>query len=169
MAGLLTTPLTPVNFAQAATTGTFWGTGGTAPASAGIDLIGAGGNAFAQTWTSGSVNVVLVPNTSGNVILWYYCGTAAAGIAQVLVGQAVAGQVLPAATSQTIAANSSGWLGPYSPATYNIRTGNPVPTSIAGSPTIASWPAAAAGCYAVAFTTVTNLYVRAYSFNNVQP
>ncbi len=162
MAGLLTTPLTPVNFAQTALTGTFFGS----PPTGGIDLTGTG-TAFGTAW--GSNNVVLVPNPSGNVILWYYCGTAAAGIAQVLVGGELAGQVLPAGTAQTIAATSSGWLAPFSPATYNVRTSAPVPTGIAASPTIASWPAAAAGCYAVAFTTTTNLSVRAYTFNNVLP
>jgi hypothetical protein len=166
--GLLTTPLVPVNFSQAALAGTFWGTGGSAPPSSGIDQAGAGGATFGTAWST-TYNVVLVPNLSGNTVLWYYCGTAAAGIAQVLVGGALAGQVLPASTAQTIAANSSGWLGPFSPATYNVRTANPVPTGIAGSPAIASWPAAAANCFAVAFTTVTDLYVRAYTFSNVQP
>ena len=162
MAGLLTTPLTPVNFAQSALTGSFFST----PPTGGIDLTGTG-TAFGTSW--GSNVVVLVPNTSGNVILWYYCGTAAAGIAQVLVGGQVAGQVLPAGTAQTIAATSSGWLGPFSPSTYNIKGSSaPVPTGIAGSPSF-TWPAAAAGCYAVAFTTTTNLSIRAYSFSNVQP
>ena len=161
MAGLLTTPLTPVNFGAAATTGTFY----TSTPSAGIDLSGAG-NAFGTAWSTGSVNVVLVPNPSGNVILYYYCGTSAAGIAQVLVGEPVAGSVLPAATAQTIAGNSEGWLGPFDPVTYNIRNTALVNSGIAGSPSIASWPAAAVGCYAVAFTTTTSLSVRAYTFSN---
>src|SRR5947209_9594704 len=65
---------------------------------------------------------VQIPNPSGNVILGYACGATPAGAFQVLVGGLVGGtgQVLPA-TSQagTIAANTSGWLGPWSPATYN--------------------------------------------------
>jgi hypothetical protein len=166
--GLLTTPLTPVNFNQSALTGTFWGTGGSAPSSSGIDLAGTGGSAFAQAWST-TYNVVLVPNASGNTILWYYCGATPAGIAQVLVGENWAGQVLPAGTAQTIAANSSGWFGAYSPATYNIKNTALVQSNIAGAPTIASWPNAALGCFAVAFTTVTSLYVRAYTFAGIQP
>jgi hypothetical protein len=163
MAGLLTTPLAPVNMNSSPLTGTFFS--GAAP-TAGIDLVGAGGNAFGTAW--GSNNVVLVPNT-GNVYLWYYCGATLAGIAQVLVNDPIAGQVLPASTAQTIAATSCGWLGPFSPVTYNIANLNLVPANIAGTPTIASWPAAAQGCYAVAFTTTTTLSVRAYTFSTIQP
>lgn len=159
MAGLVTTPIQPYNLNATPTTGSFFST---TPASFGYDN-GSG----VQAWSSN--NVLLVPNTSGNVILWYYCGATPAGVAQVLVGEAVAGQVLPASTAQTITATSSGWLGPFSPATYNIGNVNLVPASIAGSPTIASWPAAATGCYAVAFTTTTTLLVRAYTYSYVQP
>lgn len=162
MAGLLTTPLAPVNLNASPLTGTFFS--GAAP-SAGIDLAGAG-NAFGTAW--GTNNVVLVPNT-GNVFLWYYCGATAAGIAQVLVNDPIAGQVLPATTAQTIAATSSGWLGPFSPVTYDIANLNLVPAGIAGTPTIASWPAAAQGCYAVAFTTTTTLSVRAYTMSTITP
>lgn len=163
MAGLLTTPLVPVNFNANPLTGTFFSGG--VPA-AGIDQVGAG-NAFANAW-SGGVNVVLVPNT-GNVLLWYYCGATPAGIAQVLVNDPIAGQVLPASTAKTIAATESGWLGPFSPVTYNIANLNLVPANIAGTPSIASWPAAGQGCYAVAFTTTTTLSVRAYTFSSIQP
>lgn len=163
MAGLLTTPLATVNYNANPGAGTHY-TGG-APA-AGIDLTGTG-TGFATAW--GSSNVVLVPNTSGNVILWYYCGATPAGIAQVLVGNPVAGQVLPASTTRTIAATEAGWIGPFSPATYNVRNTSLVPSGIAGTPVIASWPNAALGCFAVAFTTTTTLTVRAYTFSNVQP
>jgi hypothetical protein len=164
LAGLLTTPLTPVNFAQAASTGTFFT--GAAP-TAGIDLTGTG-TGFATGWSTS--NVLLIPNTSGNVMLWYYNGAGgAAGITQVLVGGSLAGQVLPASTTRTIAATESGWIGPFSPATYNVSNLNLVPAGIAASASIASWPAAALGCFAVAFTTTTNLSVRAYTFSNVQP
>lgn len=162
MAGLLTTPLVPVNMNASTLTGTFFS--GAAP-SAGIDQAGAG-NAFATAWSTN--NVVLVPNT-GNVWLWYYCGATPAGIAQVLVGDVITGQVLPASTAQTIAATSCGWLGPFSPVNYNIANLNLVPTGIAGAPTIASWPAAGQGCYAVAFTTTTTLAVRAYNMSAIQP
>ena len=163
MAGLLTTPLVPVNLDTSPLTGAFFS--GSAP-SAGIDAAGTG-NAFGTAW--GTNNVVLVPNTSGNTFLWYYCGATLAGIAQVLVGQSWAGQVLPAATAQTIAATSCGWLGPFSPVTYNIENINLVQSNIAGAPAIATWPVAAQGCFAVAFTTTTTLSVRAYTFSNIQP
>jgi hypothetical protein len=162
MAGLLTTPLAVCNLNASPLTGTFFSGG--AP-SAGIDLAGAG-NAFGTAW--GSNNVVLVPNT-GNVFLWWYCGATLAGICQVLVQDPIAGQVLPAATAQTIAATSCGWLGPFSPVTYDVANVNLVPANIAGAPTIASWPAAAQGCYAVAFTTTTTLSVRAYTMSTIQP
>lgn len=156
MAGLVTVPLQPYNLNATPTTGQFFST---TPASFGYDT-----GTTVTAW--GSNNVVLVPNTSGNVILWYYCGATPAGIAQVLVGEPVAGQVLPASTAQTITATSSGWLGPFSPAIYNIGNVNLVAASIAGGPAIASWPAAATSCYAVAFTTTTTLLVRAYTFSN---
>lgn len=162
MAGLLTTPLVAANMNASPLTGTFFS--GAAP-SAGIDAVAAG-NAFGTAWASN--NVVLVPNT-GNVWLWYYCGATPAGVAQVLVCDPIAGQVLPASTAKTIAATESGWLGPLSPVTYNVQNLNLVPANIAGSPTIASWPAAAQGCYAVAFTTTTTLSVRAYTVSTVQP
>lgn len=160
MAGLVTTPLQPYNLGANPTNGQFFAA---TPAAFGYDD-GTG----VQSW--GSNNVVLVPNASGNTVLWYYAGTGGAGIAQVLVGQALAGQVLPASTALTVPATSSGWFGPLDPAVYNVGNVNLVPlnSTIAGTPTIASWPAAAVTqkCYAVAFTTVTNLLVRAYTFAN---
>jgi hypothetical protein len=162
LAGLVTTPLQPFNLNATPTTGQFFAS---TPAAFGYDP----GTGTPTAW--GSNNVVLVPNNSGNVILWYYAGTGGAGIAQVLVGQVLAGQALPASTAITVPANSCGWFGPFSPATYNVNNVNVVPlnSTIAGAPTIATWPNAAVGCYAVAFTTTTNLLVRAYTFSNVQP
>ena len=161
MAGLVTTPLQPYNLNATPTTGQFFAA---TPASFGYD-----NGSSVQLW--GTNNVVLVPNNSGNTFLWYYAGTGGAGIAQVLVGQVLAGQALPATTALTIPATSCGWFGPFSPATYNIDNVNVVPSnsSIAGTPTITTWPNAALGCYAVAFTTTTNLLVRAYTFSNVLP
>ena len=163
MAGLVTVPIQPYNLNATPTTGQFFAA---TPASFGYD-----NGTTITAWTAGSTNVVLVPNTSGNTILWYYCGATPAGISQVLVGQVIAGQALPAVTAQTITATSSGWLGPFSPATYNIDNVNIVPlnSSIAGAPTITTWPAAALNCYAVAFTTTTTLLVRAYTMSSVQP
>jgi len=161
MAGLVTVPIQPYNLNATPTTGQFFAA---TPASFGYD------NGTSVTAWGGN-NVVLVPNSSGNVILWYYCGATLAGIAQVLVGQVLAGQALPAVTAITIPATSSGWLGPFSPATYNVSNVNVVPlnSTIAGAPTITTWPTAGLGCYAVAFTTTTTLLVRAYTFSNVQP
>jgi hypothetical protein len=161
MAGLVTTPIQPYNMNASPTTGSFFAA---LPSTYGYDN-GAG----IQAW--GSNNVILVPNT-GNVWLWYYCGaTTAAGIAQVLPGQVVAGEVVAPVTCQTIPVSSSGWLAPFSPALYNIDNINIVPTNalIAGSPTITTWPAAALGCLAFAFTTTTQLLVRAYDMTTVSP
>ena len=117
--------------------------------------------------TPAGANAVAVPNASGNVMLWYYCGATAAGVAQVLVGEQIAGgQILPATTAQTIVASSSGWIGPLSPATYNIQNVTNVPAS---SIVTGSMPAAYAGCFVVSFTTTTTLLVAAFSFAAVQP
>ena len=112
-------------------------------------------------------NAVAVPNPSGNVLLWYYCGATAAGVVQVLVGEQVTGQVLPATTAFSIVASSSGWIGPLSPATYNIGNVTLIPASSVVSP--GPMPAAYAGCYVVEFTLCTTLLVAAYSFASVQP
>jgi hypothetical protein len=161
MAGWVTTALTPAPLNTPST----WFTGGT-PSSYGYVLAGTSTLAVPTAW--GSNNVVFVQNPSGNVILWYYCDGTGAGVAQVLVGEQVAGQVLPASTTRTIGASESGWFGPYSPATYNIVNVANVPSGVAGSPS-GNMPAAAAGCFAVAFTTTTTLLVAAYSLSAVQP
>ena len=83
-----------------------------------------------------------------------------------LVGEQVTGQVLPATTAMTLAANSSGWIGPLSPATYNIQNVATVPAS---SIVTGAMPAAYQGCFVVSFTTTTNLLVAAFSFAAVQP
>ena len=83
MAGLVTTPVQPYNLNSQNTTGAFY-TGGL-PSSFGYD-----NGTTVTAW--GSNNVLLVPNTSGNTWLWYFCGgTNAGGITQVLVGQVIAG------------------------------------------------------------------------------
>ena len=112
---------------------------------------------------------VMIPNLGGNVILAYACGATLAGVAQVLIGDLVGntGQVLPATTAQyTIAANTSGWLGPWSPATYNIQSINP---TWAGDINTQALTAAAQGCVVVDLTTTTTLALRAYSLNPIQP
>jgi hypothetical protein len=113
---------------------------------------------------------VMIPNPSGNVILGYSCGGTAGGVCQVLIGDVVGatGQVLPATTQQyTIAANTTGWLGPWSPATWNQQA--PTNVTYAGAINTTALLAAAQGCVVVDFTTTTTLAVRAYSLNPIQP
>ena len=133
-------------------------------ATPGYDL----GSPSAITAWSGQLGV-MIPNPGGNVILGYSCGITAAGAVQVLIGDLVGntGQVLPATTIQyTIGANTSGWLGPWSPATYNIQSIQPTWT---GDINTQALTAAAQGCVVVDLTTVTTLALRAYSLIPIQP
>lgn len=139
--------------------GSTWITAGTP----GYDL----GSPSAITAWSTTLGVV-IPNPGGNVILGYACGATPAGATQVLIGEVVAGQVLPATTWQyTIAANTQGWLGPYSPATVNQQA--PTVVTYTGAINTQALTAAAQGCFVVDFTTITTLAVRAYSLIPVQP
>jgi hypothetical protein len=110
----------------------------------------------------GANNAILIPN-NGQVILMYWAGsTTAPGVTDVLVGSQVGttGQVLPAASvSSTIATSAYGWLGPWNANTYNIVNVNAAFGTVAGTP--GALPAAAQGCVAIAFTTITQLAVRA--------
>jgi hypothetical protein len=133
-------------------------------ATPGYDL----GSPSAITAWAGQLGV-MIPNPSGNVILGYACGATLGGVCQVLIGDLVGstGQVLPATTLQyTIAANTSGWLGPWSPATYNIQSIQPTWT---GDINTQALTAAAQGCVVVDLTTVTTLALRAYSLIPIQP
>ena len=106
MAGTWTAvPLAPFSFNSTPTTGSFY-PGPTAPASFGYASSGTSTITAPTAWGS-APNAVAVPNT-GSVLLWYWCGATGAGITQVLVGEQVTGQVLPATTAMTLAANSSG-------------------------------------------------------------
>lgn len=111
----------------------------------------------------GTNNAILIPN-NGQVVLMYWAGsTTAPGVTNTLVGQIVGatGQVLPAATVNTpnIATSAYGWMGPWDVATYNIVSTAANFGTIVGSP--GALPAAAQGCVAIAFTSVTQLAVRA--------
>ena len=78
------------------------------------------------------------------------------------------GQVPPAtAETGTITASSSGWLGPFSPVTYNQQA----PTVVTYTGAINTTPlvAAAQGCVVIDFTTTTTLCVRAYQNVTVSP
>lgn len=132
---------------------------------AGYDTGSPGGSFTAWSTTLG----VYVPN-NGQVILAWWSGATAPGVTQVLVGDLVGntGQVVPATTETvTLGANSSGWLGPWSPATYNQQA--PTNVTYAGAINTQALVAASQGCVVVDFTTTTTLAVRAYTLIPVQP
>jgi len=126
------------------------------------------GSPSAITAWSGQLGV-MIPN-NGQVILGYACGATLAGAYQVLVGDLIGntGQVAPATTEAgTIAANTVGWLGPWSPATYNQQA--PTNVTYAGAINTQALVAAAQGCVVVDFTTTTTLALRAYQLIPVSP
>jgi hypothetical protein len=136
----------------------------------GVDAVGAGGTNFATAWP-GAISGVVIPN-QGNGAVWLYfvCGGTAAGAGQVLVGEVVGGtgQVLPATTEPfTIALTTSGWLGPFSPATYNQAA--PTVVTYTGLINATALTAAAQGCVVIDFTLTTTLCVRAYQNSTVTP
>ena len=131
-----------------------------APA-AGYDTGSPGGSFTAWSTTLGIQ--IPQPAQGATIWLWYLCGVTAAGAYQVLVGNVVGntGQVLPATTEAgTIAASTSGWLGPWSPSTYNQQS--PANVTYGGAINTQALTAAAQGCVVVDFTTTTTLSVRAY-------
>jgi hypothetical protein len=132
----------------------------TAPA-AGYDTGSPGGSFTAWSTTLG----VMIPQPAqqSTVWLWFFCGATLAGTYQVLVGDLIGstGQVAPATLETgSIAANSTGWLGPFSPSTYNQQA--PTQVTYAGAINTTALTAAAQGCLVVDFTTTTTLSVRAY-------
>lgn len=132
--------------------------------SPGYDL----GSPSAITAWSGQLGV-MIPN-NGQVVLGFACGATAAGAYQVLVGDLVGntGQVLPATQiAGTIAANTVGWLGPWSPNTYNQQS--PTTVTYSGAINTQALVAAAQGCVVVDFTTTTTLALRAYQLIPVSP
>jgi hypothetical protein len=138
----------------------------TAP-SAGYDTGSPGGTFTAWSTAYG----VQIPNPAngGNVWLYYWNGVTAAPW-QVLIGDLIGntGAVAPATTEAgTIAASSSGWLGPGSPATYNQQA--PASVTYAGAINTQALTAAAVGCVVVDFSATTTLSVRAYSVNPISP
>jgi hypothetical protein len=140
--------------------GALWVTSGTA----GYDTGSPGGTETAWSTALG----VLIPN-NGQVILGFACGATAAGVCQVLIGKTVAGSLVIDATAEqyTIGASSSGWLGPWSPATFNQS--NPAGVTYTGAINTTALTAAAQGCVVVDFTTTTTLAVRAYQLIPVSP
>ena len=147
--------LAPVSFNAGAAGSAF-----PAYSAAGIDVAGTGGTAFATAWST--TLGVMIPN-NGLIWLYYVCGATAGGVVQVLVGdvEGNTGQVLPATTeTYTIAANTSGWLGPWSPGTYNQQ--QPTNVTYTGAINTTALVAGAQNCVVVDFTTTTTLCVRAY-------
>ncbi|HEY2638442.1 MAG TPA: hypothetical protein VGI66_00975 [Streptosporangiaceae bacterium] len=130
---------------------------------------GSPGGTF-TAWTVASTLGVQIPN-NGQVILWYVNGATAAVPYQVLIGDVIGntGAVAPATQiAGTIAASSSGWLGPWSPATYNQQA--PTLVTYAGATNTQALTAAAQGCVVVDFTVPTITFaVRAYTLIPVSP
>jgi hypothetical protein len=129
-------------------------------ATPGYDL----GSPSAITAWGGALGVMIPNPTPGSVFLEYACGATAGGVCQVLIGDLVGntGQVLPATVQQfTIAASSSGWLGPWSAATYNQQA--PALVTYTGAINTQALTALAQGCVVIDFTTTTTLAVRARS------
>jgi hypothetical protein len=155
--------LQPIPLNLAANVGGIWLTSTTA----GYDTGSPGGTQTAWSTTLG----VMIPNpTPGAVMLAYACGATAAGAWQVLVGDLIGttGQVAPATDiAGTIAASTAGWLGPWSPATFNQQA--PTQVTYAGAINTTALTAAAQGCVVIDFTTTTTLAVRAYSVIPVSP
>ena len=135
---------------------------------AGVDAVGAGGTAFATAW--GTNLGVMIPNVSnGGVWLYYTCGAVTPSY-QVLIGNVAgtSGQVPPAtAEAGTLVTSSSGWLGPFSPSTYNQES--PTTVTYTGAINTTALTAAAQNAVVVDFTTTTTLCVRAYQFVTVTP
>ncbi len=135
---------------------------------AGVDAAGAGGTAFATVW--GTNLGVMIPNQgNGAVWLYYTCGAVTPSY-QVLVGDLIGntGQVLAATTEAgTLATSSSGWLGPWSPATYNQQA--PTVVTYTGGLNTTALTAAAQGCVVVDFSATASLCVRAYQNITVSP
>src|SRR6516162_6249646 len=154
--------LQPIPLNLAALSGGLWVTA----ASPGYDL----GSPSAITAWSGQGGVQIPNPPPGSVILAFACGATAAGVWQALVGDLVGSinQVLPATTETgSIAANTSGWLGPWSPATFNQQA--PTQITYAGAVNTQALTQSAQGCVVVDFTTTTTLALRAYSLILVAP
>jgi hypothetical protein len=134
------------------------------PATPGYD---AGSPSAITAWPN-VAGAIRIPN-NGQVMLFWASGAAGAGVTQVLVGDPIGntGTFPPGTTVQaTLGATSSGWLGPWSPATYNVQQpGSVFPAAINAQAIVQ----ADVGCVLIDFTTTTNLVVRAFTLIPVQP
>lgn len=139
-------------------------------AAAGLDLIGAGGaTALAGAWTAGPGGAAAVPQGvqflgNGLQALWFQNG-AQVCTASHLIGQKVQGDTFPFAQDQaTLAANSNGWLGPWSPVKYNQTD-----SSQFGSAPGGVIGAGGVGQTCIDFSDVRTLSVRLYQLIPVSP
>jgi hypothetical protein len=159
---------TPVLFSSPTAPGVFPINSGS---QTGVDAAGSG-TAFATAW-GGTISGVYFANPNGLVWVYYTCGTTAASTYQVLVGDQVGpgatGLYLPAtANTGTIAASTSGWLGPFSPATYNQTTAS-IANSYSGAINSTALISGMQGCVVIDFTATTALEVRVYTTNAIFP
>jgi hypothetical protein len=103
-------------------------------------------------------------------MVFWASGATLPGVTQVLIGDPIGntGTYAPGTTEQqTLAATSSGWLGPWSPATYNIQgVSGQVFSGALNSQAIVQ---ADVGCVLIDITTTTTLVMRAYTLIPVQP
>lgn len=127
------------------------------------------GNPSAITAWPNVSGAIRIPN-NGQVMVFWASGATLPGVTQVLVGDPIGntGQYAPATTEQqTLAASSSGWLGPWSPATYNIQgvSGQ----TFSGALNSQAIVQADVGCVLIDITTTTTLVMRAYTLIPVSP
>jgi len=112
----------------------------------------------------------MIPNVSnGGVWLYYTCGAVTPSY-QVLIGNVAgtSGQVPPAtAEAGTLVTSSSGWLGPFSPYTYNQES--PTTVTYSGAINTQALTATAQGCVVIDFSSGASLCVRAYQNVTVTP
>jgi hypothetical protein len=143
--------IAPVNLNASATTPGLWLVAG----SYGYDTGSPGGTLTA--WSG--VNGVQFANT-GNMVLAYAVG-ATLSTAEVLVGRKAGAGLLPAntAVSITLAATTTGWIGPFSVQDYTQTDGTQYSSSVGG---IISGPPSGVGLTCIDFTSTTTLSVRLY-------
>jgi hypothetical protein len=128
----------------------------------------AGSPSAITAWPNVS-GAIRIPN-NGQVYVFWASGATLPGVTQVLVGDPIGntGTYAPGTTEQqTLAATSSGWLGPWSPATYNCQSAGVVFTG--GALNSQATVAADVGCVLIDITTTTTLVMRAYTLIPVQP
>ena len=143
--------LLPIPFNLAPLTGVF-----PLASSPGYD---AGSPSAITAWPNVS-GAIRIPN-NGQVLVYWAAGATLPGVTQVLVGDPIGntGTFAPATTEQqTLAATNSGWLGPWSPGTYNIQQ---VGTNFGGLNSQVT-VAADVGCVCIDITTTTTLVMRAF-------